>query len=398
MQKKTIRWPYLAAGVIMMLFAGIIYAWSILKTPLTTEFGWDNTALGLNFTITMCFFACGGILGGILTKRISPRLTIIISAILVFAGFCCSSFMQGDIVILYLTYGGLSGLGIGIAYNVIVSTVTSWFPDKRATASGALMMGFGASTLILGSVTGNLISSIGWRTTYFVLGLAIMIVFFIGSIFIKRPDASYAPKASNDAKQKDTEVKDYTLGEMLRRVSFWKFYVLSILLSSIGSCVISFAKDVSMKVGATESLAILLVGVLAVCNGFGRIIVGFLFDSIGRRKTLLVANTVAILAPIVMLLSLLYSSVALLVVGLVIVGFSYGSMPPISSGFTSSSYGTKNFGLNFSIVNTMLFPASFSATIAGTMVNATGTYVSVFIMLLCFAIVGFVINISLKKI
>jgi len=75
---------------------------------------------------------------------------------------------------------------------------------------------------------------------------------------------------------------------------------------------------------------------------------------------------------------------------------SYGSMPPIASGFIASFYGQKNFALNFSVANTMLFLSSFSATIAGTIISNTGSYIGVFIMLLCFAVAGLLINISIK--
>ncbi len=398
MESKVNRQVYLAAGIVMMLFAGIIYAWSILKAPLATEFGWDKAALGLNFTITMSCFCVGGILGGMITKKLSPRLTVILSAILVLIGFSISAGMQGNILVLYFSYGGLCGLGIGMAYNVIISAVTSWYPDKRGTASGAMMMGFGASSLVLGSIAGNLINTMGWRTTYFIMGVSLATVLGIGSFFIKTASADHIKLLTPNAKKSSAEeIKNYTTAEMVRRTSFWKFYILTILLSSIGSCVISFAKDVSLKVGVSESIAIMLVGVLSVCNGLGRIIMGSLFDRIGRRKTMLLANVVAIIAPVIMLLAVMNRSVSFLVIGLILIGIAYGSMPPISSSYTSSFYGTKNFALNFSIVNTTLFPASFSATIAGAMISATGTYISVFAMLFCFAVVGFLINLTINK-
>ena len=66
----NIRWLYLFIGILAMLFAGVIYAWSILKAPLTEHFGWNASQLSLNFTITMICFCLGGVLGGILAKKI----------------------------------------------------------------------------------------------------------------------------------------------------------------------------------------------------------------------------------------------------------------------------------------------------------------------------------------
>jgi len=72
----SIRWAYLCIGVFAMLFAGILYAWSILKSPLTTEFGWSTSELALNFTLAMSFFCIGGLLGAELSKRIGHRILL----------------------------------------------------------------------------------------------------------------------------------------------------------------------------------------------------------------------------------------------------------------------------------------------------------------------------------
>ena len=149
----SIRWFYLIVGVIAMLFAGVLYAWSILKAPLATEFGWGASELALNFTLAMSFFCMGGLLGAAISKRLGSRVALIIAGILAALGFLLTALLQNSsVVMLYLSYGVLAGLGIGIAYNVLIATVSAWFPDKKGLYSGCLMMGFGASALILGNV------------------------------------------------------------------------------------------------------------------------------------------------------------------------------------------------------------------------------------------------------
>ena len=139
----SVRWAYLVLGVLALLFAGVIYAWSILKAPLSDAFGWTASQLALNFTLTMCFFCLGGFVGGLLSKKLGSRWCLIIAAVLSGLGFVLASRLSGAIFSLYLCYGVLAGLGIGIAYNVIISTVNAWFPDKKGLCSGALMTGFG---------------------------------------------------------------------------------------------------------------------------------------------------------------------------------------------------------------------------------------------------------------
>ena len=167
-QKLSIRWAYMALGVIAMLFAGVLYAWSILKSPFTAEFGWGASELALNFTLAMSFFCIGGLLGAQLSRRAGHRIALITAGVLSALGFALTAFLHNaSVVMLYVTYGVLAGSGIGIAYNVVIATVSSWFPDKKGLCSGCLMMGFGASALVLGNVADAMFNSeIGWRSTY----------------------------------------------------------------------------------------------------------------------------------------------------------------------------------------------------------------------------------------
>lgn len=393
------RWLYLVLGVVSMLFAGVIYAWSILKAPFTSV--WDASQLALNFTITMTCFCLGGFIGAKLSKRLGIRIAIVIAGVLSAAGFLLASLLQGDnVLLLYLTYGVLAGLGIGIAYNVVISTVNAWFPDKKGLCSGCLMMGFGASSLVIGNVITISMDTWGWQTAYMQLGGALGIVLVLTALILKKPGADVilpAPKVKKNAKAEAFETKDYATGEMLRRPSFWMAFVGIGLLAAVGSSVISFAKDLSLSVGAAESLAITLVGVLSVCNGLGRILTGALFDACGRRFTMMAANILTIAAAGVTLLAVSVSSLPLCIVGLCLVGMSYGSCPTVSSAFVSAFYGTKHFPTNFSIMNFNLIGSSLMATACGSLLTATGAYAAPFALLLGLACGALVLNFIIRK-
>ena len=247
-QKLSRRWGYLTIGVIAMLFAGILYAWSILKSPLVGEFGWGASDLALNFTLAMSFFCIGGLLGAQISKRIGHRIALLISGILSLLGFALTASLPGtSVFMLYITYGVLAGLGIGIAYNVVIATVSAWFPDKKGLCSGCLMMGFGASALVLGNVADSLFkSTLGWRTTYIILGAAICVVIILAGLLLKKPgDDVILPqgKTTKSSSSEKFERDDYTSLQMLRRPSFWMAFVCISFLAAVGSSVISFAKD-----------------------------------------------------------------------------------------------------------------------------------------------------------
>ena len=128
-QKLSIRWTYMCIGVIAMLFAGVLYAWSILKSPFATEFGWSPSELALNFTLAMTFFCVGGLLGAQISKRLGHRIALAAAGVLSALGFVLTSTLQNvPVVVLYVTYGILAGSGIGIAYNVVIATISACFP------------------------------------------------------------------------------------------------------------------------------------------------------------------------------------------------------------------------------------------------------------------------------
>ena len=384
-----------------MLFAGVIYSWSILKVPLASELGIEQSSLALSYTLTMCFFCIGGLLGSILSKKIGSRISIILSGIIAGAGFALTGLCIKGEIALYLTYSLMAGGGIGVIYNVIISSVNSWFPDKKGLCSGSLMMGFGASTLVLGNLCNRLFSTegMGWRTTYLLLGVATAVALTLSGLFICPPDKDdILPEAKRVKREgEDFEVKDLTPREMLTRKSFILAFILLVCLTAVGSSVISFARDLAVSVGADGGFAATLVGVLSVCNGVGRIITGKLFDLIGRKKTMLLANLVTFIAAATILLAVYINSLPIVIIGLCLTGISYGSSPTVSSAFTSSFYGTKHFATNFSIMNCNLIFASFVATACSWLMKLNGGFTLPFLFLLALSAVSLIINACIKK-
>ena len=393
---------YLVVGVAAMLFSGVLYAWSILKMPFKELFAWSDSALAFNFTLTMCFFCLGAFFGSLICKRTSPRFALILAGILVGIGFCLTGLLTADgLFLLYITYAVLAASGIGISYNVIVSTVTAWFPDKKGFCSGCLMMGFGFSTLLLGNMIDALFeSSVGWSGTYLLLGILLAAVLVIAGLILRRPAADTvfpAAKAGKNVRTENFEVRDFTTTEMLRSFTYWRAFVCLAFITAVGNSVISFARDLMLSVDAAPALATTLVGVLSVCNGLGRILTGALYDSLGRRKTMLAANGITIIAAGITLLAVGIHSLPLCILGLCLTGLSYGSCPTVTSAFTSSFYGTKYFPVNYSITNFNLIAASFIAAGSNSLLISTGSYTAPFIMLLILAVCALGLNFSVRK-
>lgn len=393
-EKNSIRWLYLAVGFLGMFFIGIIYAWSIVKAPIAEEFGWDSSQMALIYTLSICFFCGGGVLAASLGKRVPLPLRLIISAVMILAGFGLTAHVANSILALYVTYSFLIGGGIGISYNSLLAVVGAWFPDKKGTASGALMMGFGLSGLVFGKLLFALFSNpaFGWRTALTIYGIAAALVLLLCALVIRPPEKKTTP--SHTPQEQD----GLLFSQVVRMPSYWVFYMFGLLSAATGSTVIGFAQDLAIFSGASLEFAATMVGILSLCNGAGRIICGIIYDAFGQKKAMFIFSLLTMLTPALVLVGLAAHSLHLIIVAFAAAGISYASCPTISSAYISSKYGRRDFALNYGVSNTKILFSSFAATISGNMLATSGAYTAPFVMLLALAVLAFVLNIILQRI
>jgi len=396
------RWKYLFFSCFGLLFSGVIYAWSILKTPLASALSVSATTLSLAYTVSICSYCIGSLICGNLVKKLSPRVLLITSSVLVFTGFLLTSHLEEENGHLLLaSYGAIVGLGVGFSYNILVSVGNSWFPDRKGVSSGLLMMSFGLSTMLLGSSISSLfeIEGIGWRRTYIILGAVMATVILLCSFFLHFPSREERSNLPGPVPKKGRSnfSVEYTAGEMLRRSSFWVYYFFGILNAAVGSAVISFARDLSVSVGATVATATLLVGVLSLSNGLGRILCGMIFDRFGFRVALTWSASLTVTASSGLLLAVLFGSSPLLVISFCLTGLSFGSNPTVGAALIGTFYGSKDYPLNQSISNTKLMFSSFAATAAGSLYASSGSYVLPFVMLTVLALLSFCMSFMIRR-
>ena len=386
------RWIYLGMGTVTLLFLGLIYAWSIFRTPFGELFpDWSISQLSLTFTISMIFFCLGGFAGGVLSKRLSIRARMLISAVMLLTGFFAVSTVKPDapsasLMMLYIFYGVFGGGGVGIAYNGVIGTLNKWFPDKVGLASGIMLMGFGLGGLVLGSVVNSMIGSMGILAVFRILAVVICVVCVLAAFIIKAPDAEDAAElaslAGTGKKETEAGAKNYTAVEMLRTARFWIFTIWAILLNSAGLLVINSAASISVAFGGTAVLGM----IVSLFNGAGRIIAGNNFDRHGRKMSTAVNTAFMLGAGLLLTLGGMTGRYVFILCGLVFVGLAYGGCPTITSAYINRAFGPVNFPTNFSIANFSLIPAATIGPMISSALleSAGGSYDTNF-----YAIVGF---------
>ena len=399
--KHLNRWVYAIVGVIVLLFAGLVYAWSVLSTPIAAEFAdWSKAQLSMTFTIVMIMFCIGSLLCGLLTGKLSAKMAVRIGAVLFLLGFFLASRTQ-SLAMLYIGFGVLCGLSSGLCYNAVMSTMVRWFPDRPGLISGVLLMGFGGGSFIIGKLyqAWTPVEIGGWRASFLVMGIIIFVVLAICSFFFVAPGADFvAPAAKNSKAAVKIAGKEYKPLEMVKKPSFWLYYVWAIALSAAGLALISQASGVVWEASASQTAGAVatIVGLISICNALGRVLFGGMYDKYGRSLSMQLVNILFIITSGVLILALAAKSVVVVIIGFILGGLAYSGITPTNSAFCRAYFGPANYPVNFSLINSNLIFASFGSTVSGALFDASGSYNVTFFLIIGLAVVGILCSLAIS--
>ena len=397
--KQLNRWVYAIVGVIVLLFAGLVYAWSVLSTPIAAEFtSWTKAQLSLTFTIVMILFCIGSLLCGLLSGKLSAKMSVRIGAVLFLLGFFLASRTQ-SVAMLYIGFGVLCGLSSGLCYNAVMSTMVRWFPDRPGLISGVLLMGFGGGSFIIGKLyqawTPDWIG--GWRVSFVVLGIIIFVVLAICSFFFVAPGADFvAPAAKSSKTAVKAAGRDHKPLEMVKKPTFWLYYVWAIAVSAAGLALISQASGVVWEASADQTAGAVatIVGLISICNAVGRVLFGGMYDKYGRSLSMQLVNILFIITAGVLILALSTRSIVVVIIGFVLGGLAYST----NSAFCRAYFGPAHYPVNFPLINSNLIFASFGSTISGALYDASGSYNATFFLIIGLAAAGILCSLAISAI
>jgi len=327
---------------------GILYIWSVISKGLVSQLSWTSQEASLPYTVATISFVIAMILFGKVQDLKGPKTTGTIGAILLGAGIILSGFTKNSIVIT-LTFGVITGLGIGILNISTIAPALKWFPaEKKGLITGIVVAGVGFSSVFYSPLANYLVNSVGISRTFIYLGLFALVLSIIFVRQLDNPPEGYLAGNNGNIKDKQKYNENYKWKEMLKTISFYKVWLMLTFSSSAGLMVIGHMTNIT-KVQIGWENGFLLVIALAIFNTLGRILGGSICDKIGRINLM---QIVFILQGINMLLFARYTNIALLTLGTAIAGFCYGASFSVFPVIVSDFYGMENFGVNYGIVYT----------------------------------------------
>ncbi len=369
------RWTIAIAGVFMQVALGAVYAWSVFRVPLTSQFGWSTSEVTLTFTISIFVLGIAAFFGGLWQNRTGPRVVALTGGVLYGLGVFLASFSNNKLWWLYFSYGLIGGIGLGFSYIVPVAVLVKWFPDRRGLITGIAVGGFGAGALITAPVATALIQSVGVLTTFAYLGIAYLIVTVVAGLFMQNPPDGWRPDGwmATASQTSQRSRSDYTLGEALKTWQWYALWLLLFLNTFAGISIISQEAPIFEELlGASAIVAASMVGIASIGNAFGRVFWAWVSDLITRRATFFVMFVIQVLVfwflPSVTAVTLM-AIVAFVV--LMCYGGGFGTMP----AFAADYFGSKNVGPIYGLMLTAWGAASVVGPgMIAYMRQTTGSY------------------------
>jgi MFS transporter, OFA family, oxalate/formate antiporter len=393
------RWILVALGLAINLCLGTIYSWSVFVTPLTEYFkGTLGQAVTANdvllpFSVFLAFFAIAMPLTGKYIETLGPRNITIIGGVLTGFGWLLASTVT-SVQMLYVVYGVIGGIGVGIAYGVPIAVAARWFPDRRGMAVGLTVLGFGFSAFITANLSGYLIGAYGVMNTFRIFGIAFIILLVLLALPLRFPPSGWKPAGWNPPATAIVAC-ECNRSQMVRTLSFYGLWICFFIGCLAGLLAISVAKPVGTEVGIATGFATMLVGVFAIFNGGGRPVFGTMTDRFTPRNTAMLSFVLIAFAAF-----LLWQvpGVITYVVAFAILWGCLGGWLAIAPTTTGSYFGTCDYPRCYGLVFLAYGAGAIAGPqLAGLIKTTTGTYMGVFSYVFVLALAGLFIAYFMMK-
>ena len=381
MTKKASPVPSVIGCLVAQFCVGIIYVWSVLKASAISYFGWADGAVNLVASFMLFAFCIGNFIGGAINDHVGPRkvcfMGIILFAVGIFAASCLPA--GSSIVLFYIFYCIIGGIGSGFTYGAVISCIQKWFPHKRGFASGLGTSAFGLATVVFSPVIGMMLSKMTISAALRVLSIVFLVVGIAACMFIRLPSAEYLAALPKAAPKKTSiaAARDMTFGEAVRTVPFWCLFLSLFFYNGTWNMLTPLIKGLGVQRGLPEAAAVMAVSLTGLTNAAGRLIMASVSDKIGR------INTVHLLSVMTIICALLLIFVGGYVYFVIVLAtaFAFGGPSAVNPATSTDLFGSRYSGTNYGVIMLSLGLSSivFNA-ISNALFAATDTYTLTFIM------------------
>ena len=405
------RWLMVLVGLIIQLCLGAIYAYGVVRVPITAYFkslGLAPTAMDMTwpFIVFLLCFAISMPLTGPYIQKVGPKKVSLIGGVLVGIAWFAASFATSPLMLIPL-YGIIGGIGVGIAYGCGIAVSSAWFPDKRGLAVGLTVLGFGFSSAIITQINKFLLDSgMGIMTVLKTFGIAFFIITVVLSMFLAFPPTGWCPAGWTPPTPQAgcTPAVNLTRAEMVKTKTFYGLWLCYTVGALAGLTAIGIAgpvgqdmlKGAGLSVPEATAMITTLIFPFALANGLGRPIFGTLTDKLTPRNTASITYLLIIAACLLIYTN--YASPTAYMIGFILLWGCLGGWLAIAPTATASYFGTKDYAKNYGLVFTAYgIGAAIGGIVSAQAKDLLGAYQPFFLIVAVLAVLGMVSAFVLMK-
>ena len=298
MQQTKNKWLIVLAAIGIHISIGSVYAWSVLTKPIMQAMGFSLKEVTWTFSLAILFLGTSAGFLGTYVEKYGPRRSGLLSMCFFVSGLLGTAYAltQQSLLLLYLFYGVIGGIGLGTGYITPVSTLVKWFPNNRGLATGLAIMGFGFASLVAGPLMQILIAKFGLVQNFVILACIYAVVMTASALYLE-PPKKMVVESKGEFKAKLPEQGQFTVQQAMHT---WQFYALWWIFFTNITCgigLLAVASPMAQEViGMSPIAAASMVGIIGLLNGGGRIVWSTISDYLGRANTYIIFFIIEIAA------------------------------------------------------------------------------------------------------
>ncbi|MBQ7232376.1 MAG: OFA family MFS transporter [Bacillales bacterium] len=371
-----------ARGVIPALLVscsiGSVYAWSLFVQPLADKFESSNAEIQFAFSLAIFFLGMSAAFAGKFVEH-HIRLATIVSTICFAFGLLTTALAirQESLILLYLGYGVLMGIGLGIGYISPVKTLMLWFIHHKGLATGIAITGFGIASTIASPIITYLQNKVSLEETFIWLSVIYFIPMALASILIKKPEW-YEEKEHGSHRQ---------ILRMFLDKRFLAIWIMIYINITSGLALISIASPLAIENGATTIFAATVVGIMGIFNGAGRLVYSSASDYLKNRNQIYLL--IFILSIFSVSIAAVLQSSVMVTIMLCIISSTYGAGFSCLPSLLADKFGMDKISSIHGLALTAWAFAGLSGNQLSTWIHdKTGSYTNVLYVLIILYAIG----------
>ncbi|MCG6534167.1 MAG: MFS transporter [Syntrophales bacterium LBB04] len=383
----------LCSFLILMIAWGAQYSFGVFFKPMLKEFGFSRAVLSGAYSTNLIIQAIACIFTGKLSDKYGPRLVVTVCGACLGISYLLMSQTQ-ELWQIYIIFGILASIGVAGTWVPLLSTISRWFVFRRGLMCGITAAGIGVGVMVMPPLSSYFISSFGWRTSYIIIGITVLVLIIISAQLLKRDPSQIGQSALGESDEQEDGSLSFTFREALRTRQFWLISGVYLLMAACMHSVLVHIVPHATDVGIAEVTAASIISVIGAVSIITKVVVGIAIDRLGNKPVALLITSFMLISLLIIQFS---NALWVFYVFAVFFAIGYGGFAAIQSPYLAELFGLKYHGTIFGFTFFILGAAAFGPFVAGKIFDVTASYQLAFVMLAILSFVAILFAGAIKK-